>query len=169
MYIDLYQFNKTKHEARKAGYYDMAPVQYNSYLKNGHIVEVAFCHLLGVMQRYMDYDFTIEVSQDLDNQGTDVLLSTPYGKKYIQIKHTYRLEDRERNKGDFLIAVCNSGSCIINNLFIYYRLPKPKLKRIDEDMLRAELNYIWLKYTRNMQDSYQGYVEWQAEVAMSKL
>ena len=145
----LYEINGLKQQARKQGYTDGDPVNV-TMLNDGHIVEVAICHLLGIVQQTAKYKLSCVVGVDLDNRGIDILLDTTYGTRAIQLKY-------KSNESLGLIAdgvyglIFNIKSCtitgvdVITTLLRCYDLPIPDLTDID-----YTLNYVWKKYTKNL-------------------
>ena len=147
-----------KQQARKNGSIKGAGVvklSNNPNIKNGHIVEIAMCHMLGIFQRYNDsYFFNIHINKEDDAKGRDIVLQTKYGEKYIQLKHTFRVYGREYVPGTYVVPVQLDGSTIMNHFLGFYKLPFPELTEIQEKALKIELDYIWMMYMMNIQEEY---------------
>lgn len=154
----LTELTHYKRLARKNGSIKGAPIvelSNNPLIRNGHIVEIAMCHMLGVFQRYNDsYHFNVHISKEDDLKGRDIVLVTKYGEKYIQLKHTFRVRGREYVPGTYVVPVQLDGSTILMHLLGFYRLPMPELTPIQEKALNIELNYIWMMYMMNIQEDY---------------
>lgn len=147
-----------KRLARKNGLVKGAPIVTlgnNPLIRNGHIVEVAMCHMLGIFKRYnTSYRFNIEINKEDDLNGKDVILKTEYGEKYLQLKHTFRVYGREYVSGTYVVPVQLDGSTILMHLLGFYKLPIPELTPIQEKALKIELDYIWMMYMMNIQEDY---------------
>lgn len=147
----LNYLNKTKQQARKAGYYELDPVEYDhEALLNGQVVEVALCHILGIYQRYVKdiYKFNIVCTSDLDKYGCDIMLETIYGNIFLQIKHTSCKYGRDCIPGTFVVPVDQEGGWILNGLLKFYHIPIPYIENYE--YMINEVNYIWSKYTSYM-------------------
>lgn len=147
----LMYLNKIKQQARKAGYYELDPVEYDhESLFNGQVVEVALCHILGIYQRYVKniYKFNIVCTEKLDALGCDILLETIYGKIFVQVKHTSRKYGRDCIPGTFVVPVNQTGYWILNGLLKFYHIPIPYIE--DFEYMVEEINYVWNKYTSYM-------------------
>lgn len=156
--IFLRELTYYKQQARKNGSIKGAGVVQigsNPYIRNGHIVEIAMCHMLGIFQRYNDsYHFNIIIKAEDDLRGRDIVLSTKYGEKYIQLKHTFKVYGREYVPGTYVVPVQLDGSTIMNHFLGFYKLPVPELTPIQEKALKIELDYIWMMYMMNIQEDY---------------
>lgn len=142
--------NHCKARARAAGFAGNKAVLYPSDLRNGQVVEIAMCHMLGVVQRYVDYQFSIYTSRELDMKGVDVKVVTPYGTKNVQMKHSGSLGGRVVGKGEYYVPVEAGGYRIMYNFFKYYRLPWPNMLKQDYLLFEAELDFVFLQYTKGM-------------------
>lgn len=156
--VFLRELTYYKRQARKNGSIKGAPavtLNNNPLIRNGHIVEIAMCHMLGIFQRYNDsYHFNIHLSAEDDLQGRDIVLITKYGEKNIQLKHTFRVYGREYVTGTYVVPVQLDGSTILMHLLGFYKLPMPELTPIQEKALNIELNYIWMMYMMSIQEEY---------------
>lgn len=147
----LQTINYAKQQARKAGYYELDPVHYDHELfLNGHVVEVAVCHLLGIYQRYVKdiYKFNIIITSDLDKYGCDILIDSYQGNKFIQLKHTDCVGGRDFIPGTYVVPVKVSGSNVLIHLLKFYKISIPYIE--DYEFMLDELNYVWHKYTSYM-------------------
>lgn len=160
--ILLRELTYYKQQARKHGSIKGAPIVeigHNKSIRNGHIVEIAMCHMLGVFQRYNDsYHFNIIIRKEDDLQGKDIVLETKYGTKYIQLKHTFKVYGREYLPGTYVVPVVLDGATIMTHFLGFYKLPMPELTPIQEKALEIELNYIWMMYMMNIQEVYNEYL-----------
>ena len=148
---NLNYLNHLKQASRKAGYYELDPVKYDhDQLQNGHVVEVAICHLLGIYQRYVKdiYKFNIVITSDLDRYGCDILIDTYQGNKFVQLKHTACIGSRDFIPGTYVVPVKSSGSDIVLHLLKFYKISLPYIE--DYEFMLDELNYVWKKYTAYM-------------------
>lgn len=148
MSISTRELNFYKQAARRAGYNEEGPIAYNKYnMQNGHITEVAVCHLLGIYQRYLKgmYHFNIVLTADLDNYGCDVLLQTPFGNKFIQLKHSSSYGSRDFIPGTYVVHTQYKGSTVLFKLLEFYKIPIPTVN-FEIEFLKIELDYVWKKY-----------------------
>ena len=145
-----------KKAARSAGYKSQSPIDTNGTY-NGHLVEIAVCHLLGVVQRYIGYQLQINISSALDMNGVDIEIVPENDgiARKVQLKHTYRAENRDKEIGAYMLPLHNSrGFEVIEDMFRYYNIPLLLKSYKTYSNLRIELDYIWLMYTESLNNYY---------------
>lgn len=142
--------NHSKARARGAGFAGSNAVNYPQHLKNGQVVEIAVCHLMGIMQRHVDYRLSVYMSRELDMEGVDLKIVTPYGTKDVQMKHASTLGSRRGQRGEYLVPVEVGGYKVTYNFFKYYKLPWPRKSAHEYQLLIDELNEAFAAYTDGM-------------------
>lgn len=154
----MHTFTGDKQVARKRGFYGGGPIELEEHkkgLQNGHLVEIALCHLLGIVQRYIKYTFNVVITKELDMEGHDLQIETKdYGTKNVQIKHTYRVGAREFVSGTYVVSTIRSGSELIKHFMNFYGLPITARDNMDIRKMYIELDYIWALYMLDINEDY---------------
>jgi hypothetical protein len=86
--INLYELCGAKQKAIKLGKELKLVEEYPKNMQDGHIAEIAFCAMMGILQEYYnsrDLYFNITVTKQLDKEGIDVKLN----RLPVQIKSQY--------------------------------------------------------------------------------
>lgn len=153
----MYDLTGKKQWARKKGYYHKSAIDKTQLegLYVGQVVEVAFCHLLGILQSALDYRFNVVLTAEIDMNGVDLIIDTDrHGKKYIQLKQSYKFGTRKREAGTYMVATSFKGSSLMKNFMRFYHMDMTYKARIDEDALYRELDNVWCDYMAEINKVY---------------